>query len=349
MALPTVWIFEASSSGIEISNWSSNSMTSSTTSRESAPRSFTNDVSRLIFSAGWPRLSLTILITRSSTEGWVMNGVSWQGWWGGYEIRVGGGVGSEREAPVDDEGLSGDVGCARSDEEVDGGGDLIGASDASERDVRLELRRRLLVEAGGHVGRDEARGDRVDRDRPSGELLRERARESEDAGLARGVVRLSGVARDPDHGGDIDDPASGFHQRARRGLEEVPAALQVHGDDAVEVFFAHAQEQLVARDAGVVHEDVEPAELLLDLCHELRDGRRAGDVAAVGPRALGELGALRCRRTRGLGARRHAGDLRSAARELDRDGGTDPARSPRYEGPTALQEAGPEGGGSQAR
>ena len=29
----------------------------------------------------------TILITRSSTEGWVMNGVSWQGWWGGYEIR----------------------------------------------------------------------------------------------------------------------------------------------------------------------------------------------------------------------------------------------------------------------
>src|SRR5690349_5137367 len=48
-------------------------MTSSTTSSESAPRSFTNEVSRLIFSAGWPRLSLTILITRSSTDGLVMS------------------------------------------------------------------------------------------------------------------------------------------------------------------------------------------------------------------------------------------------------------------------------------
>ena len=49
-ACPTVWIFSAASSGMLMSNSSSSSITSSTVSRLSAPRSLTNDVSRVIWS-----------------------------------------------------------------------------------------------------------------------------------------------------------------------------------------------------------------------------------------------------------------------------------------------------------
>ena len=47
IASPTVRIFSASSSGISISNFSSNAMTSSTVSSESAPRSSMNEASGL--------------------------------------------------------------------------------------------------------------------------------------------------------------------------------------------------------------------------------------------------------------------------------------------------------------
>src|SRR2546422_999921 len=52
-----------------ISNSSSNSMTSSTISRESAPISSVKEVERVTCSLFTPRFSQTISITRSSTEG----------------------------------------------------------------------------------------------------------------------------------------------------------------------------------------------------------------------------------------------------------------------------------------
>src|SRR6185503_1278126 len=51
-----------------MSNSSSSSMTSSTVSSESAPRSFTNEVSGVIFSLSTPSCSATISITRSATD-----------------------------------------------------------------------------------------------------------------------------------------------------------------------------------------------------------------------------------------------------------------------------------------
>src|ERR1051325_2603113 len=51
-----------------MSNSSSNSITSSTVSSESAPRSFTNEVSGVIFSLSTPSCSATISITRSATD-----------------------------------------------------------------------------------------------------------------------------------------------------------------------------------------------------------------------------------------------------------------------------------------
>src|SRR3954469_13676796 len=67
MACWTVVIFSASSSGISISNSSSRAITSSTVSRESAPRSSTNEASFTTCSALTPNCSATIALTCCST------------------------------------------------------------------------------------------------------------------------------------------------------------------------------------------------------------------------------------------------------------------------------------------
>src|SRR5262249_15151431 len=66
MAWPTVWIFSASSSGMVMSNSSSNSITNSTVSSESRSSSM-NEVSRVIWSLGTPPRSATRVRTRSRT------------------------------------------------------------------------------------------------------------------------------------------------------------------------------------------------------------------------------------------------------------------------------------------
>ena len=50
------------------------------------------------------------------------------------------------------------------------------------------------------------------------------------------------------------------HER-RRVPRAVPGALQVHRDDRVPLRLAHVEDHPVAQDAGVVHQDVEAAEL----------------------------------------------------------------------------------------
>src|SRR5690606_2067766 len=66
MACWTVVIFSASSSGISVSNSSSRAITSSTVSKESAPRSSTKDASFVTSSSFTPNCSATMLLTCSS-------------------------------------------------------------------------------------------------------------------------------------------------------------------------------------------------------------------------------------------------------------------------------------------
>src|SRR3990172_4425511 len=76
MACCTVVIFSADSSGISHSNSSSRAITSSTVSRESAPKSSTKEDSLLTSSSLTPSCSTTIFLTRSSTL--LMTGTSSQ-------------------------------------------------------------------------------------------------------------------------------------------------------------------------------------------------------------------------------------------------------------------------------
>src|SRR5258706_5811430 len=188
----------------------------------------------------------------------------------------------EAHAAVDDQRLAGDVGAARSGQVLDSGCDLLRSAEAAQGDGLEQFRARGLVEGRGHVGRDEARRDGVDAHPAAGELLGDRLRQPDQAGLAGGVVRLAGVARETHDRGDVDHAPLGLHQRPAGGLEEVPGALEVDLEHAVEVLLAHAHQELGARDPGVVDQDVEAAELLLDLLDQLGHTLGLPHPSAVG-------------------------------------------------------------------
>ena len=73
------------------------------------------------------------------------------------------------------------------------------------------------------------------------------------------------------------------------GFGQIEDAFEVGVENIVPIFFAHHREQLVARDAGIVDEDIDAAELFLDLLNkifrliEVRDVRlKSDDRVAIG-------------------------------------------------------------------
>ena len=74
----------------------------------------------------------------------------------------------------------------------------------------------------------------------------------------------------PDDARDVDDPApSALHHAARGRAHRGEGALEVRVQHRVPVLVLEAHQQVVAREPGVVHEDVERAEGRLDIRHEL--------------------------------------------------------------------------------
>ena len=76
-------------------------------------------------------------------------------------------------------------------------------------------------------------------------------------------------------------PCLAAHHRADRRAGAVHGAGDVDGERLLDVFVRHAQQQLVPRDAGVVHQDVEPPEPLVQRRENASStGFAVGDVAA---------------------------------------------------------------------
>jgi len=96
--------------------------------------------------------------------------------------------------------LPGDVSRFVARQEMYDGGDLGRRAEPAERNALEQRRLHRFGELTGHVGFDEARGDRVDGDRAAADLARERARQRLEPALAGGVVRLPGVAQLGDYG-----------------------------------------------------------------------------------------------------------------------------------------------------
>src|SRR6184192_4807415 len=336
MAWWTVVIFSASSSGISISNSSSRAITSSTVSRESAPRSSTNEASLVTCSCFTPSCSATMALTCCSTvliSGWslysllkrgspavraarppagaVLYGtppgaanrvpglrvIVFTGETGDPVMRFGSRLGSpcgvrptaslarghralaHVHAAIDVQRLAGDVGRLGGDEEQHRARHLNGRPEAAHRDLLEERTALLLADRARHVGVDQARSHRVHRDAARGELLRERAGESQKSRFRGGVVRLSRVARYAHHGSEVDDPAVALlHHAPHAGLGHPEDAREVRGDDRVPVLRLHAQQQLVAGDGGVVDEYRRQLARALELRHQGVNGCGAAGV-----------------------------------------------------------------------
>ena len=117
------------------------------------------------------------------------------------------------------------------------------------------------------------------------ELARGGLGQADQAGLRGRVVGLAHLAGLPAHAGDLDDPSGlGPEHRPRDGLERVEGAEQVRLEHLAPRVDAHAHDQVVARDAGVVDQDVDLAERVergldqrlgrLRLSHVRLDGER---------------------------------------------------------------------------
>src|SRR5918996_6538164 len=280
MASPTVTIFSASSSGIWMSKCSSRAMTSSTVSRESAPRSSMNFLVGSTSSSSTPSCSTMISFTFSSTD-FAMNPSPPE------EVFL------HVQAAVDVEDLACYVGRPVTGEESYHLGHFASRPDPLERYLRQQRLSRLGRDSRRHVGLDEPGRHRVHEDVPVRQLPRGRFGQPDQPRFRRRVVDLAGVTHDAGGGGVVDDAPAVLqpdHQLGRCPAHQERAA-QVGLHDAVPVVVFHADQQPVPRDPGVVHEDVEPPEPVLGRLHEpvgvVAPGR-VGHDAVYGGAALFE-------------------------------------------------------------
>ncbi|MDX6685138.1 MAG: hypothetical protein QOF86_1266 [Baekduia sp.] len=136
---------------------------------------------------------------------------------------------------------------------------VAGAPGRDPRPLQLEVLRRVLV---GHLGGEEAGGDRVDADalaaRPLLGEVAGQAVEPRLAGAVRGLRQARGG--EAQHARDVDDAAARLHDR-RGGLGHPVGAVEVDVDDAAELLGRLARGGDRGAHAGVVDEDVDAAQL----------------------------------------------------------------------------------------
>ena len=147
--------------------------------------------------------------------------------------------------------------------------------------------------------------------------------------------RLRGAVGDPQGAGaqagdraDVDHrPAAGLGHDAGGRLDHQERAVQVDGEHPRPFLVAGVEQRLEHRDAGVVHDRVDPPEPLDRGGDAGRHLRRVGNVAGQGQRPVGGQGRL-CR-GQGLGVDVQQRDVPAVRLEPLRRRQPDPARSTR--------------------
>ncbi len=65
-------------------------------------------------------------------------------------------------------------------------------------------------------------------------------------------------------------------------MQEVEGRFHVHGNDGIPLLLAHAHHKAVFGDTGVVHEDIDAAEVLHNLVHDGLGSFELGGVGGIG-------------------------------------------------------------------
>src|SRR5919107_1486084 len=177
-------------------------------------------------------------------------------------------LGSHIDAAVHVEGGAGHVFVL--DAEADGLGDIFGLAEAAHGDRLEDLLLHLLRYRADHVGLYKPGADGVDVDAAPGKLQGGRFGVPEQTGLCRRVVGLAQVTRFADEGAHVDDRAALLlHHVRQRRVHGVEATVQVQLHDLVPALHVELVQRGVGIYAGVIDQDVDPAELLHRLVYEL--------------------------------------------------------------------------------
>src|SRR5690606_3854201 len=162
----------------------------------------------------------------------------------------------------------------------------------------VDLLRRLPPrDRPGHPGQA-AGADRVHGHADALQLAAQRQGHADDRGLGGAVVALTEMAHQPGTGRGVDDAAVkgavAFLGRGtpppRSGPAGEPGSPDVHAHHHVEVLDAHVPHGAIAHDPGVVHQDVQPTELVVGtLDHRVRL-RLVANVTEVGDGLAASLG-----------------------------------------------------------
>src|SRR3954469_24773250 len=235
MACWTVVIFSASSSGISHSNSSSSAITSSTVSRESAPRSLTNDDSFLTSASLTPSCSATIFFTRCSIFSiWFPSGVirflckkyftkSRARHLTHANHRL-----IHQHSAIDMQGGTGDISGSRSRQKCNRPGDVLDGAEPGERNLCHEYGALNFFQFACHVGIDKARRDAIYRYVAAADFACERLAEADHAGFRSRIIGLPRVAHDADDRRNVDDAAvARFHHRADHEFRQPVDRLQI--------------------------------------------------------------------------------------------------------------------------
>src|SRR5881628_3325419 len=187
------------------------------------------------------------------------------------------GLGREqRDAARDLDHRARDVAGLLGAQERDRAGDVLGLAEALENGPRLEALVHRVVGGGSlaRLGLDDARRDRVGRDVVPAALKRGRPGQADQAGLGRRVARLAETAKGAGDRGHEDQPAPLVLDHVRPYLFRA-----VEGAGEVDLHIAVPQLVGLVGDLGrVVDQDVDLAELVLDLLEDLFDLVAVGDV-----------------------------------------------------------------------
>ena len=204
--------------------------------------------------------------------------------------------------------------------------DLVGLAQAADRDLADDRLHHVFGDAGEQVGRDIARRDRVHGDALARAFERQRPGEADHAGFGRAVIGEAELALLAVDRGDVDDAAEAPLAHAvdhRPG--HVEQRVEIGADHLLPLLVRHLLEHGVARDAGIVDQHLDRADLVLDI----DDALLAGDIVAHVPFKDRDLGFL----LEGLGgvvvAAVIGGDLVAGLLQSLANGGADAARSTR--------------------
>ena len=187
---------------------------------------------------------------------------------------------SGRHAAIYRENLPCDVTGGRRGEEQHACGDVFKNSNAFGWNSLFDFAKDRIAELVSHFAGDKSGGNRVDGDFAFGDLFGKTARHSDDSGLGSRVVRLARVADQSGDTGDVDDASvTRFHHLFRYRAGEQKSSSQGHSDHVVPLLIGHHWQKRIARDAGVVDEDVDLTPLFGNFVDNSIDGFTVSNVA----------------------------------------------------------------------